>query len=120
MDILWLKGGVVARAFEVESTTTMTSGLQRGSNLPTAIPKTMVIPEERSLDFDKKMKSPLFSEHFLKDNWSLLYFEMFRNAYVKKKAKTPIEDLFGKKKAVKKAPVDTTAGEPKQVQHDLF
>ena len=34
MDLLWLKGGEVIRAFEVECTTTMTSGLQRGSNLP--------------------------------------------------------------------------------------
>ncbi len=51
MDLLWLKGGEVIRAFEVECTTTMTSGLQRGSNLPAHVPKTMVIPEERGSRF---------------------------------------------------------------------
>ena len=66
MDLLWLDGNKVVRAFEVECTTTMTSGLQRGSNLPADVPKTMVIPEEREKDFERKMKSPLFSEHFEK------------------------------------------------------
>ena len=41
MDLLWLDGNEVIRAFEVECTTTMTSGLQRGSNLPATVPKTM-------------------------------------------------------------------------------
>ena len=36
MDLLWIKGDQVVTAFEVESTTTMTSGLLRGSNLPAA------------------------------------------------------------------------------------
>jgi 16S rRNA G966 N2-methylase RsmD len=100
MDLLWLKGGEVVRAFEVECTTTMTSGLQRGSNLPTHVPKTMVIPEEREADFERKMKSPLFSEHFQKDNWTLLYFNMLREAFTKTKARTALEPLFGQKKAV--------------------
>jgi hypothetical protein len=34
----------------------------------------MVIPEEWEQDFERKMKSPLFSEHFEKDNWTLAYF----------------------------------------------
>ena len=64
MDLLWLKGTVVVAAFEVEYTTTMTSALQRGSNLPPETPKVMVIPEERQTDFQRKMQSPLFSERF--------------------------------------------------------
>jgi 16S rRNA G966 N2-methylase RsmD len=100
MDLLWLNGNEVVRAFEVECTTTMTSGLQRGSNLPAAIPKTMVIPEEREQDFERKMKSPLFSEHFEKDNWTLAYFNALREAFTKTKAKTALEALFGKKKNV--------------------
>jgi hypothetical protein len=100
MDLLWLDGNEVVRAFEVECTTTMTSGLQRGSNLPAAVPKTMVIPEEREQDFERKMKSPLFSEHFEKDNWTLAYFNALREAFTKTKAKTALESLFGKKKYV--------------------
>ncbi len=98
MDLLWLDGNEVVRAFEVECTTTMTSGLQRGSNLPASVPKTMVIPEEREDDFQRKMKSPLFSEHFVKDKWTLAYFNMLREAFTKTKAKTDLESLFGKKK----------------------
>jgi len=100
MDLLWLDGNKVIRAFEVECTTTMTSGLQRGSNLPADVPKTMVIPEERENDFERKMKSPLFSEHFEKDNWTLAYFNALREAFTKTKAKTDLESLFGKKKNV--------------------
>jgi len=98
MDLLWLNGNDVVRAFEVESTTTMTSGLQRGSNLPATVPKTMVIPEERENDYQRKMKSPLFCEHFEKDNWTLVYFNALREAFTKTKARTALEGLFGLKK----------------------
>ena len=94
MDLLWLDGNKVSAAFEVECTTTMTSGLQRGSNLPAAVPKTMVIPEEREQDFERKMKSPLFSEHFENESWRLLFFDLFRRAYSRLKDKTAIEDLL--------------------------
>jgi hypothetical protein len=99
MDLLWLDGNEVVRAFEVECTTSMTSGLQRGSNLPQSVPKTMVIPDEREKDFERKMKSPLFSGHFEKDNWTLAYFNALREAFTKTKAKTELELLFGKKKS---------------------
>ena len=98
MDLLWLDGSQVVRAFEVECTTTMTSGLQRGSNLPADVPKTMVIPEERENDFERKMKSPLFSERFGKDNWTLAYFNALRDAFTKSKGKTDLESVLGKKK----------------------
>ena len=64
-----------------------------------SVPKTMVIPEERERDFERKMKSPLFSEHFNNDGWTLLYFGAFRQAFTQTKAKTAVESLFGKKKA---------------------
>jgi hypothetical protein len=94
MDLLWLEGEKVAMAFEVESTTSMTSGLQRGSNLPATAPKVMVIPEEREPDFQRKMRSPLFSQHFQNDSWRLLFFDLFRQAYSRLKDKTAIEDLL--------------------------
>jgi hypothetical protein len=98
MDVLWLDGNEVIHAFEVECTTTMTSGLQRGSNLPASVTKTIVIPEEREPDFARKMKSPLFCEHFEKDNWSLLYFNALRDEFTKKKSRLALESLLGKKK----------------------
>ncbi|MGO8928248.1 MAG: DNA methyltransferase [Limisphaerales bacterium] len=113
MDLLWLKGNEVVRAFEVECTTTMTSGLQRGSNLPANVPKTMVIPEEREKDYERKMKSPLFSEHFNKDNWTLVYFNALREAFTKAKARTALEALFGQKK---NAPSGEKGEEPNGTQ----
>ncbi len=99
MDILWLKGETVATAFEVESTTAMTSALLRGSNLPAATPKVMVLPEEREPDFERKMQSPLFSVHFNDESWRLLYFDAFRNAYASHKEKTNIERILDTKHA---------------------
>ncbi len=109
MDLLWLKGGEVVRAFEVECTTTMTSGLQRGSNLPAHVPKTMVLPEEREADFGRKMKSPLFSEYFQNDNWTLLYFNKFIEAFTKTRAGTPLEPLLGQKKTASPAQYSQSA-----------
>jgi putative DNA methylase len=94
MDLLWIKNGEVIMAIEVESTTTMTSALQRGSNLPAETPKIMVLPEERKADFERKMQSPLFSEHFTNESWKLLYFDKLREVYSKKKEKTDIESIL--------------------------
>lgn len=95
MDLLWIKDNIVHFAFEIESTTTMTSALQRGSNLPTSIAKFMVLPEEREADFNRKMQSPLFNQHFNDDSWNLLFFDKLREAYTKKREKTEIEKLIG-------------------------
>jgi hypothetical protein len=107
MDLLWLKGGSVITAFEVECTTTMTSGLQRGSNLPANVPKVMVLPEEREADLERKMQSPLFRQHFEGESWRLLYFDAFREAYAKKREKTELEPLLGVKRP----------GKPKYPRH---
>ena len=95
MDLLWIKDGAVETAFEVESTTTMTSGLQRGSNLPSTVRKVMVLPEERKVDFERKMMSPLFREAFAGQNWNLIYFDRFRDQYSADGARTKIERVFG-------------------------
>jgi hypothetical protein len=87
----------------------MTSGLQRGSNLPPDIRKVMVMPEERKADFDRKMHSPLFSEAYSTQNWNLLFFDQFRDSYSAKKERVVIEDIFGvpstsEAKGIKKKP----------------
>jgi 16S rRNA G966 N2-methylase RsmD len=116
MDVLWLDGGKVFCAFEVESTTTMTSGLQRGSNLPAATPKVMVLPADREDDLRRKMESPLFREHFTGESWQTLQFEVLREAFSKSKAKTKLEPLYGQKK---KAGLADRVGEA-PVQQDTF
>jgi hypothetical protein len=94
MDLLWLKNDKVIRAFEVEATTTMTSGLLRGSNLPAATPKVMVLPEQRQADHQRKMQSPLFREHFEKESWTLLYFGALRQAYSRKREAMDVAALY--------------------------
>jgi 16S rRNA G966 N2-methylase RsmD len=96
MDLLWLKDGAVYAAFEVESTTTMTSALQRGSNLLAGVLKVMVLPEERKVDYDRKMQSPMFRDFFAAQGWQLLFFDKFREAFGKTKELTSIKELFGK------------------------
>ncbi len=117
MDLLWLDAGKVVRAFEVESTTTMTSGLQRGSNLPQATPKVMVIPEDREGDLKRKMESPLFKERFEGDNWQLIYFGSLRQAFAKTKTRTKVSELYGSKK--NHGPVEKVEEEALK-QQDLF
>lgn len=90
-------------AFEVEATTTMTTGLLRGSNLPKDTPKVMVLPEERDADFRRKMESPLFKEHFEAESWKLVYFGALRQAFTKTKESTSIEKLIGYQAALPKA-----------------
>ena len=82
IDLLWIKGNKVVAAFEVESTTTMTSGLVRGSNLSPDVPKYMIIPQEREEQLQRKMKSPMFAEPQL-DQWRILYFDALRSSYPK-------------------------------------
>jgi hypothetical protein len=115
MDVLWINGSEVVRAFEVECTTTMTSGLQRGSNLPAEVPKTMVIPEEREADYERKMKSPLFSEHFQNDHWTLVFFNALREAFTKTKARTALEALFGQKKTAPYPQADREANDQQRL-----
>lgn len=103
IDLLWLEHSRVVAAFEVESTTTMTSALWRGSNLSVKVPKFMVIPEQRKGEFERKFRSPLFAEHFVKDNWKLIYFDALRHAYTKDKGKVDIDALVGIPRAVKQA-----------------
>lgn len=106
MDLLWMDQRKVVAAFEVESTTTMTSALWRGSNLADRIPKFMAIPEEREAEFLRKYQSPLFAEHFQKNNWKLIYFEALRNAYSKHGKKLELEKLVGVPLRIKKQQKD--------------
>ena len=94
IDVLWLDGNRVVAAFEVECTTTMTSALLRGSNLPASVPKYMLIPEQRAKTFDSKKRSPLFAQHFKEDNWGLIYFGTFEAKFQEQKHKINLNELI--------------------------
>lgn len=108
IDLLWIKSDQVQSAFEIESTTSMTSGLQRGSNIDSQVIKYLVIPEDREDQLLQKIKSPMFSERFTKDNWRVLYFNALKEEYSKHKGKTDIQGLIDKKviKKIKKTSED--------------
>lgn len=93
IDLLWIAENKIKAAFEIESTTGMTGALLRGSNLDMDIPKYLVIPEEREIQFQNKMASPLFEQHFRKENWQVLYFDAIRNGYLKSKDQIDLDSF---------------------------
>jgi len=97
IDILWLEGNLLKAAFEIESTTSMTEALKRGSNIDSSVPKYMVIPQEREDQLLRKLRSPLFGERFQQDSWKCIYFEALEHVYQKQKAKLDVTDLVEKK-----------------------
>ena len=98
IDLLWVKNDRIVGSFEIEFSTSMTSGLVRGSNINSKVPKYLVIPEEREEQFKRKYKSPMFSERFKEDNWNLLFFDAVRHWYKKLKAKdVGLESIINKK-----------------------
>lgn len=116
IDLIWIKGKEIKAIFEIESTTTMTSALMRGSNVDERVDKFMVLPEEREGQLRNKLTSPLFKDHFENENWQLIYFDTLRNAYTKQKAKTNIYSLINKKTGTSKK----LKGSDIQIQGKLF
>jgi len=116
IDLIWIKGKEIKAIFEIESTTTMTSALMRGSNVDERVDKFMVLPEEREGQLRNKLTSPLFKDHFENENWQLIYFDTLRNAYTKQKAKVDIDSLINKKTGASKK----VKGPDIQIQGKLF
>jgi len=116
IDLIWIKDKEIKAIFEIESTTTMTSALMRGSNVDERVDKFMVLPEEREGQLINKLTSPLFKDHFENENWQLIYFDTLRNAFTKQKTKVDIYSLINKKTGTSKK-VD---GPDIQIQGKLF
>ena len=114
IDLLWVKDKTVTALFEVESTTTMTSALLRGSNVDPEVDKFMVIPEERETEFSNKMTSPLFRQHFESEGWKLIYFDTLKIGYAKHKANLDILSIAEKKTTLAKKRA------PDELQGSLF
>jgi len=67
IDVLWLEGGTIVAAFEIESTTSINSGLLRMSDLIAMqpnlkIPLYLVAPEERRNKVIREVNRPTFSK----------------------------------------------------------
>ena len=116
IDILWIKNKVIAAVFEVESTTSMMSAIMRGSNVDASVDKFMVLPEEREMQFNNKMTSPLFKEHFENENWKIIFFDSLRAAYAKEKTNLDINSIVN----LKKVSAGVSAREAKKDQERLF
>jgi DNA modification methylase len=93
IDLLWVNDDRIEYIFEVESTTSMTSALQRGSNVENDVKKIMLFPSDRLKQFERKMKAPMFNERFIGDNWQFILFEDFLKAWTKKKTKLVIDEI---------------------------
>ena len=93
IDLLWIKENTIHYIFEVESTTSMTSALLRGSNVDREVPKIMLFPQARLRQFQRKMKSPLFQERFEHDKWQFVLIEELYRAWDDNKANTNIDEI---------------------------
>ena len=96
IDLLWYKDGKIIAVFEVENTTAMTEALRRVSSLPYPTGKYMVLPDERSGQLAKKLKSPMFGQWFEQDKWQILYYDSLQdNAIALKHHKKQLSDIVG-------------------------
>ena len=102
IDLLWIKDNKIEYVFEVESTTSMISALQRASNIDSKVKKIMLIPADRENQFNRKMKTPMFDEQFKKDNWGVVLFDVLYSKWNKDKTKIKISDLVGVSSTIKK------------------
>jgi len=95
IDVLWIKDDKIDYLFEVECTTSMTSALERGSNVEPLVKKVMLFPNDREIQYKRKMKSPMFKERYISDNWNFILFNsLLSTRFPTKKKKVTIEELF--------------------------
>jgi DNA modification methylase len=96
IDVLWIKDDKIEYLFEVECTTSMTSALERGSNVEPSVKKVMLFPNDREIQYKRKMKSPMFKERYINDNWNFILFDsLLSTRFPNKKKKVNIEkELF--------------------------
>lgn len=86
IDVLWIKDNKIKYAFEVENSTSMTSALERGSNIKDQnVRKIITIPKERKGFFDRKIQEPLFHDYFINDNWNVVLYDELKTFDTKHK-----------------------------------
>jgi hypothetical protein len=80
---------------EVENTTKFTSGIQRASNADIAIPKLMVVPDNRKEEF-LNINDPLFITNFKHYNWKYLFYSDIVNMMSLRKIDVKTISMFAK------------------------
>lgn len=88
IDVLWFNNDRINYAFEIENTTSITSALERCSNLPdNTTNKRILIPIEKAKLLNRKIKEPMFKNWFELGGWKVaLYHEL--ESYSRKKNHT--------------------------------
>ena len=91
IDVLWFKEDKIYYAFEIENTTTITSALERCSNLPNKdTKKRILIPIEKAKLLNRKIKEPMFKRTFEEDRWEVSLYEDLET-YSRKRSQTEEE-----------------------------
>jgi hypothetical protein len=82
IDVLWLDGNAIVAAFEIESTTSIYSGLLRMSDLLARQPNILVAPDERRDKVAQQVNRPTFErmKPLLVDVCRYISFEGLREA----------------------------------------
>jgi hypothetical protein len=85
IDVLWLERNAIIAAFEIESTTSIYSGLLRMSNLIHTLPNLkipiyLVAPEERREKVMVEVNQPAFSQISLSENCRYISFTNLKQA----------------------------------------
>ncbi|MFZ3077748.1 MAG: DNA methyltransferase [Candidatus Aenigmatarchaeota archaeon] len=77
IDVVWFRDNKIYYVFEVENSTTITSALERGSNLPDRnnTKKLILIPKDRARFLERKVREPMFKETFILDKWQVAFYE---------------------------------------------
>lgn len=100
IDCLWIQNKKIKYAFEVENSTTITSALERGSNLPDRknTRKIILIPKDRARLLNRKIKEPMFKDTFILDEWQVAFYEELEKLSNKKKFnKDNFDNIFSDK-----------------------
>jgi 16S rRNA G966 N2-methylase RsmD len=89
VDVLWLKRGRVALAFEVEHTTVISEAIVRGSYYPDpSVRRFFVIPRRREALLHRKVNAPIFRERMQRYGWGFILFrslERFRDEHARQR-----------------------------------
>ena len=83
IDVVWYKNNSIKSIFEVENSTSITSALERSSNISEdyKIGRYIVIPEERQKMLDRKMSEPMFKEAYKKYKWQTIHYDALKDFY---------------------------------------
>lgn len=90
IDVLWVKGNKVEYEFEVENTTQITEAIVRGSNIPYAVKRFIVIPDEREKILKSRFDEPLLKERIENDAWKMLTYSDLSKFHGESKQKVDI------------------------------